>query len=95
MPLNVHFSAHAQVYALTKERDALRRGAERLTGVGDLVREKDEIIKQARPAPARTAPAARRPGSARSRVYARMRSCVRRCDGAGWHVSACGGLEGS
>ena len=42
-------AAERKVYALTKERDALRRGAERLTGVSDLVREKDEIIKQARP----------------------------------------------
>ena len=41
-------AAERKVYALTKERDALRRGAERLTGVSDLVREKDDIIKQAR-----------------------------------------------
>jgi hypothetical protein len=38
--------AGAQVYALTKERDALRRNAERLNSANDLVREKDAIIQQ-------------------------------------------------
>ena len=28
--------SQCKVYALTKERDALRRGAERLTGINDL-----------------------------------------------------------
>lgn len=40
--------AHAQVYALTKERDALRRNSERLNSATDLVKEKDAIIQQAR-----------------------------------------------
>lgn len=35
-----------QVYALTKERDALKRGNEKLGDYGNLIREKDEIIKQ-------------------------------------------------
>ena len=38
----------AQVYALTKERDALRRNSERLNSATDLVKEKDAIIQQAR-----------------------------------------------
>ena len=34
------------MYALTKERDALKRGSDKLSGMDDLVREKDAIIKQ-------------------------------------------------
>lgn len=37
-----------QVYALSKERDALRRGSDKLTSATDLLREKDDIIKQVR-----------------------------------------------
>ena len=40
--------AERKVYALTKERDALRRGADRLLSANDLVKEKDAIIQQAR-----------------------------------------------
>ena len=36
------------MYALTKERDALKRGNEKLGDYSNLLREKDEIIKQAR-----------------------------------------------
>ncbi len=36
-----------KVYALTKERDALRRGADKLNSANDLVKEKDAIIQQA------------------------------------------------
>ena len=35
-----------QVYALTKERDALRRGSEKLNSVNELLKEKDNIIAQ-------------------------------------------------
>jgi len=35
-----------QVYALSKERDALRRGSDKLTSATDLLKEKDDIIKQ-------------------------------------------------
>ena len=35
-----------QVYALTKERDALKRGNEKLGDYTKLVHEKDETIKQ-------------------------------------------------
>jgi len=83
----VHLLARAQVYALTKERDALRRGAERLTGVGDLVREKDEIIKQARAAPARAAPGGAPPRLGRARARVRARRCVWCCDEAGRTVT--------
>jgi TATA element modulatory factor len=38
--------ATLQVYVLTKERDALKRGAEKMTDYGALVREKDGIIRQ-------------------------------------------------
>ena len=41
-------AAERKVYALTKERDALRRGADRLVSANDLVKEKDAIIQQAR-----------------------------------------------
>ncbi len=37
-----------KVYALTKERDALRQKANKVDGHNELVREKDEIIRQAR-----------------------------------------------
>lgn len=43
--------ADRKVYALTKERDALRRGADKLNSANDLVKEKDAIIQQAGPAP--------------------------------------------
>ncbi len=36
----------AQVYALSKERDALRRGADKLSSTSELLKEKDGIIKQ-------------------------------------------------
>ena len=39
-------AAERKVYALTKERDALRRGAEKHASVADLVKEKDAIIQQ-------------------------------------------------
>lgn len=39
----------AQVYALSKERDALRRGSDKLTSASALLKEKDDIIQQARP----------------------------------------------
>lgn len=35
-----------QVYAVSKERDALRKGAEKLADYGALIKEKDDIIKQ-------------------------------------------------
>lgn len=35
-----------QVYALTKERDALKRGNEKLADYSSLLKEKDGIIKQ-------------------------------------------------
>ncbi len=43
-------AADRKVYALTKERDALRRGADKLNSANDLVKEKDAIIQQAGPA---------------------------------------------
>ena len=44
-------AAERKVYALTKERDALRRGADKLVSANDLVKEKDAIIQQARARP--------------------------------------------
>ena len=44
-------AAERKVYALSKERDALRRGADKLNSANDLVKEKDAIIQQAGPAP--------------------------------------------
>jgi hypothetical protein len=38
-----------QVYALSKERDMLRRGNEKLASINDLIKEKDAIIKQVAP----------------------------------------------
>ena len=38
--------ADRKVYALTKERDALRRGTDKLSSANDLLKEKDAIIKQ-------------------------------------------------
>jgi hypothetical protein len=35
-----------QVYALTKERDALRKGSEKIADYSALIKEKDGIIKQ-------------------------------------------------
>ena len=35
-----------QVYALTKERDALRRGSDKLNSINELLKEKDNIIAQ-------------------------------------------------
>ena len=46
-------ASERKVYALTKERDALRRGSEKLSGLDDLLREKDSIITQARACSAR------------------------------------------
>lgn len=34
------------MYALTKERDALKKGSEKLADYGALIKEKDGIIKQ-------------------------------------------------
>ena len=45
-------AADRKVYALTKERDALRRGADKLVSANDLIKEKDAIIQQARARPA-------------------------------------------
>jgi len=42
-------AADRKVYALSKERDALRRGNEKLGAVQDLLKEKDDMITQARP----------------------------------------------
>lgn len=39
-------AAERKVYALTKERDMLKRGQEKLTSATDLVKEKDSIIAQ-------------------------------------------------
>ncbi|BDA43326.1 TATA element modulatory factor at C-terminar half [Coccomyxa sp. Obi] len=39
-------AAERKVYALTKERDALRRGTDKLNSINDLVKEKDAIIQQ-------------------------------------------------
>lgn len=47
----MHFSSSAlrvQVYALSKERDALRRGSDKLSSAAGLLKEKDDIIQQAR-----------------------------------------------
>ena len=44
-------AADRKVYALSKERDALRRGNEKLGAVQDLLKEKDDMITQARPCP--------------------------------------------
>ena len=44
-------AAERKVYALSKERDALRRGADKLNSANDLVKEKDAIIQQAGPGP--------------------------------------------
>ena len=41
-------AAERKVYALSKERDALRRGNEKLGAVQDLLKEKDDMITQAR-----------------------------------------------
>ena len=41
-------AADRKVYALTKERDALRRGADKLNSANDLIKEKDAIIQQVR-----------------------------------------------
>ena len=37
-----------KVYALSKERDALRRGNEKLGAIQDLLKEKDDMITQVR-----------------------------------------------
>ena len=39
-------TAERKVYALTKERDALRRGTDKLSSANDLLKEKDSIISQ-------------------------------------------------
>lgn len=39
-------AAERKVYALSKERDALKRGSEKLTSATDLLKEKDDIIRQ-------------------------------------------------
>ena len=39
-------ASERKVYALTKERDMLKRGQEKLTSATDLVKEKDNIIAQ-------------------------------------------------
>lgn len=39
-------AAERKVYVLTKERDALRRGSEKLSASNDLLKEKDTIIQQ-------------------------------------------------
>jgi hypothetical protein len=39
-------AAERKVYALTKERDALKRGSNKLHSMDDLIKEKDAIIKQ-------------------------------------------------
>ena len=41
-------AAERKVYALSKERDMLRRNAEKLNSATDLVKEKDNIIAQVR-----------------------------------------------
>ena len=38
--------ATRKVYAITKERDALRRGSDKLSSVNELIKEKDSIIQQ-------------------------------------------------
>ncbi len=50
-------AADRKVYALSKERDALRRGNEKLGAVQDLLKEKDDMITQARPRALSSAPA--------------------------------------
>lgn len=42
-------TAERKVYALTKERDALRRGTDKLSSANDLLKEKDSIIQQVPP----------------------------------------------
>lgn len=39
-------ASERKVYALTKERDMLKRGQEKLTSANDLIKEKDSIIAQ-------------------------------------------------
>ena len=39
-------AAERKVYALTKEREALRRGTDKLSSANDLLKEKDAIIQQ-------------------------------------------------
>ena len=39
-------AAERKVYALVKERDALRRGSDKLSSAHDLLKEKDSIIAQ-------------------------------------------------
>lgn len=39
-------ASERKVYALTKERDMLKRGQDKLTSATDLVKEKDSIIAQ-------------------------------------------------
>ena len=39
-------AAERKVYALAKERDALRRGSDKLSSAHDLLKEKDSIIAQ-------------------------------------------------
>ena len=39
-------AAERKVYALTKERDMLKRGTEKLSSATDLLKEKDNIIAQ-------------------------------------------------
>ncbi len=39
-------AADRKVYALSKERDALRRGNEKLGAIQDLLKEKDDMITQ-------------------------------------------------
>lgn len=42
-------AAERKVYALVKERDALRRGSDKLSSAHDLLKEKDSIIAQVSP----------------------------------------------
>jgi TATA element modulatory factor len=44
------------VYALSKERDALRRGSDKLSSAAGLLKEKDDIIQQARQPPLQSSP---------------------------------------
>lgn len=39
-------ASERKVYALTKEREALKRGQDKMSGLDDLLKEKDAIIKQ-------------------------------------------------
>lgn len=41
-------SAERKIYALTKERDALKRGSVKLMSANELLKEKDDIIQQVR-----------------------------------------------